>query len=123
MNPSTSLGTRSNVGIAKPSPPVRQAGNIWCLLVIREVYRRSVPSGCAQVKYRCRCRGMVHISFIHQIRPALRFYIPLKEQREVRISKNFGGIPMYPSPLKDPKFKDMPWEISKYSITPSQEVG
>src|SRR6266487_3758492 len=34
MNPSTSLGTRSNVGMAKPSPPVRQAGNIWRLLVI-----------------------------------------------------------------------------------------
>src|SRR6266436_1983691 len=56
MNPSTSLGTRSNMGMAKPSPLVRQAANIWRLLVIRGVYRRSVPSGCAQVKYRCRCR-------------------------------------------------------------------
>src|SRR5205807_4279370 len=56
MNPSTSLGTRSNVGMAKPSPPVRQAGNIWCLLEIHGVCRRSVPSGCAQVKYKCRCR-------------------------------------------------------------------
>src|SRR6266567_5253696 len=56
MNPSTSLDTRSNVGMAKPSPPVRQAGNIWCLLEIHGVCRRSVPSGCAQVKYKCRCR-------------------------------------------------------------------
>src|SRR5215471_4313243 len=58
MNPSTSLGTRSNVGMAKPSPPVRQAGNIWRLLVIHRVCRRSVPRGCPQVKYRCRCRGI-----------------------------------------------------------------
>src|SRR5215510_12220853 len=56
MNPSTSLGTRSNVGMAKPSPPVRQAGNIGRLLVIHGVCRRSVPSRCPQVKYRCRCR-------------------------------------------------------------------
>src|SRR5262249_24616137 len=56
MNPSTSLGTRSNVGMAKPSPPVRQAGNIGRLLVIHGVCRRSVPSACPQVKYRCRCR-------------------------------------------------------------------
>src|SRR5215831_10947214 len=56
MNSSTSLGTRSNVGMAKPSPPVRQAGNIGHLLVIRGVYRRSLPSACAHVKYRCRCR-------------------------------------------------------------------
>src|SRR5215831_14559370 len=56
MNSSTSLGTRSNVGMAKPSPPVRQAGNIGHLLVIRGVYRRRLPSACAHVKYRCRCR-------------------------------------------------------------------
>src|SRR5262249_17172157 len=56
MNPSTSLGTRSNVGMAKPSPPVRQAGNIGRLLVIHGVCRRSVPRACPQVKYRCRCR-------------------------------------------------------------------
>src|SRR3989442_10796830 len=56
MNPSTSLGTRSNVGMAKPSPAVRQTGNIWHLLVIRGVCRRSLPSACAHVKYRCRCR-------------------------------------------------------------------
>src|SRR5215813_9252887 len=57
MNPSTSLGTRSKVGMAKPSPPIRQAGNIGHLLVIRGVCRRSLPSACAHVKYRCRCRG------------------------------------------------------------------
>src|SRR5262249_52578244 len=56
MNPSTSLGTRSKVGMAKPSPPIRQAGNIWHLLVIRGVCRRSLRSACAHVKYRCRCR-------------------------------------------------------------------
>src|SRR5215470_8294782 len=56
MNPSTSLGTRSKVGMAKPSPPVRQAGNIGHLLVIRGVCRRSLPSACTHVKYRCRCR-------------------------------------------------------------------
>src|SRR2546429_5664109 len=56
MNPSTSLGTRSNVGMAKPSPPVRQAGNIGSLLMIRGVCRRKVPSGGAQVKSKCRCR-------------------------------------------------------------------
>src|SRR6266446_7613305 len=65
MNPSTSLGTRSNMGMAKPSPLVRQAANIWRLLVIRGVYRRSVPSGCAQVKYRCRCRVSVLTKFAH----------------------------------------------------------
>src|SRR5262249_47690843 len=52
----TSLGTRSNVGMAKPSPPVRQAGNIWRLLMIRGVCRRNLPSACAHVTYRCRCR-------------------------------------------------------------------
>src|SRR5215831_17830373 len=57
MNPSTSLGTRSNAGIANPSPAVRQAGNIRSLLMIRGVYRRSLPSACTHVKYRCRCRG------------------------------------------------------------------
>src|SRR5262249_35590146 len=57
MNPSTSLGTRSKVGMAKPSPPIRQAGNIWHLLVIRGVCRRSLRSACAHVKYRCRCRA------------------------------------------------------------------
>src|SRR5215510_1234654 len=57
MKPSTSLGTRSNVGIAKPSPAVRQTGNMRCLLVMGGVYRSSVPSGGTQVKYRCRCRG------------------------------------------------------------------
>src|SRR5215813_10543618 len=59
MNPSTSLGTRSNVGMAKPSPPVRQAGNIRRLLVIHGVCRRSLPSACAHVKSRCRCRDTV----------------------------------------------------------------
>src|SRR5215813_13048213 len=63
MNPSTSLGTRSKVGMAKPSPPVRQAGNIGHLLVIRGVYRRSLPSACAHVKYRCRCR-VIHNLFV-----------------------------------------------------------
>jgi hypothetical protein len=58
INPSTSLGTGSNVGMAKPSSPLRQAGNIWCLLGIHGIYRRSVPSGCAQVKYKWRCRDM-----------------------------------------------------------------
>src|SRR5215471_1855310 len=58
MNPSTSLGTRSKVGMAKPSPPIRQAGNIGHLLVIRRVCRRSLRSACAHVKYRCRCRIM-----------------------------------------------------------------
>src|SRR5215470_11482849 len=57
MNPSTSLGTTSNVGMAKPSPSVRQAGNIRGLLVIRGGCRRSVSRGCAQAKYRCRCRA------------------------------------------------------------------
>src|SRR5215468_10081204 len=56
MNPATSLGTRSKVGMAKPSLPLRQAGNIGHLLVIRGVCRRSLPSACAHVKYRCRCR-------------------------------------------------------------------
>src|SRR5215472_5160995 len=46
----------SDVGMAKPSPPVRQAGNIGRLLVIHGVCRRSVPRACPQVKYRCRCR-------------------------------------------------------------------
>src|SRR5215510_11396701 len=56
MKPSTSPGVRSNVGIAKPSPAVRQTGNMRCLLVMGRVYRSSVPSGGTQVKYRCRCR-------------------------------------------------------------------
>src|SRR5215831_17760869 len=60
MNPSTSLGTRSKVGMAKPSPPIRQAGNIWHLLVIRGVCRRSLRSAYAHVNYRCRCRAKGH---------------------------------------------------------------
>src|SRR5215510_4734242 len=58
MKPSTSPGVRSNVGIAKPSPAVRQTGNMRCLLVMGRVYRSSVPSGGTQVKYRCRCRDI-----------------------------------------------------------------
>src|SRR5438552_1770332 len=69
MNPSTSLGTRSNVGMAKPSPPVRQAGNIGSLLMIRGVCRRKVPSGGAQVKSKCRCRVMSDVPFHGAERP------------------------------------------------------
>src|SRR5215831_5461465 len=58
MKPSTSPGVRSNVGMAKPSPAVRQTGNMRCLLVMGGVYRSSVPSGGTQVKYRCRCRDI-----------------------------------------------------------------
>src|SRR5215475_7134345 len=61
MKPSTSLGTRSNVGIAKPSPAVRQTGNMRCLLVMGGVYRSSVLSGGTQVKYRCRCRVKLNL--------------------------------------------------------------
>src|SRR5262245_48194784 len=68
MKPSTSLGTRSNVGMAKPSPPVRQAGNIGRLLVIHGVCRRSVPSRCPQVKYRCRCRDTCQEEWYHNVR-------------------------------------------------------
>src|SRR5262249_29640121 len=68
MKPSTSLGTRSNVGMAKPSPPVRQAGNIGRLLVIHGVCRRSVPSRCPQVKYRCRCRDIDWETFEDNLR-------------------------------------------------------
>src|SRR5262249_22414158 len=67
MKPSTSLGTRSNVGMAKPSPAVRQAGNIWHLLVIRRVCRRSLPSACTHVKYRCRCRVIQNARFHERI--------------------------------------------------------
>src|SRR5262249_40143397 len=67
MNPSTSLGTRSNVGMAKPSPPVRQAGNIGRLLVIHGVCRRSVPSACPQVKYRCRCRDIREVQLAESL--------------------------------------------------------
>src|SRR5262249_13810452 len=57
---STTLeSNKSHVGMANPSPSVRQTGNIQGLLVIRGVCRRSVASGCAQVKYRCRCRSYV----------------------------------------------------------------
>src|SRR5215813_4820964 len=56
MNPSTSLGTTSNVGMAKPSPAVRQAGNIRSLLGIYGVCRRSVLRRRSQVKYKRRCR-------------------------------------------------------------------
>src|SRR5215204_3704362 len=42
MNPSTSLGVRSNVGRAKASPSVRQAGNIRGLLVNDEGCRRNI---------------------------------------------------------------------------------
>src|SRR5262245_44408791 len=64
MNPSTSRGTRSNVAMAKPSPPVRQAGNIARLLLIHGVCRRSVPSVCPQVKSRCRCRARMPTHYL-----------------------------------------------------------
>src|SRR5215510_4871039 len=57
MKPSTSLGTRSKVGMVKPSPLVRQAGNIRGLLRIHEICRRNIRSSCSHVKDRCRCRG------------------------------------------------------------------
>src|SRR5262245_49969710 len=72
MNPSTSLGTRSKVGMAKPAPPVRQAGNIGHLLVIRGVYRRSLPSAYAHVKYRCRCRVKTIADFRKENSQALK---------------------------------------------------
>src|SRR5262245_1016777 len=62
MKPSTSLGTRSNVGMVNPSPLVRQAGNIRGLLRIYEVYRRNILSSCSHVKDRCRCRDKVHVT-------------------------------------------------------------
>src|SRR5215471_7687741 len=65
MNPSTSLGTRSNVGMAKPSPLVRQAGSIGCLLMIYGVCRRSVPSGGTQVKYKRRSDIKVGLHEVH----------------------------------------------------------
>jgi hypothetical protein len=42
--------------MANPSPAVRQAGNICCLLVIERVSRSSISSGGSHVKDRCRCR-------------------------------------------------------------------
>src|SRR5262249_45174775 len=83
MNPSTSLGTRSNVGMAKPSPPVRQAGNIWRLLVIHRVCRRSVPRGCPQVKYRCRCRGMLRKKWQWHLLTLLRQTVKTPEIRRL----------------------------------------
>src|SRR5262249_813148 len=56
MKPSTSLGTRSKVGMVNPSPLVRQAGNIRGLLRIHEVCRRNILRSCSHVKDRCRCR-------------------------------------------------------------------
>src|SRR5215831_18520004 len=60
MKPSTSLGTRSKVGMVKPSPLVRQAGNIRGLLRIHELCRRNIRSRCSHVKDRCRCRVSKH---------------------------------------------------------------
>src|SRR5438552_2853619 len=56
MKPSTSLGTKSNVGMEKPAPSVRQAGNIRVLLVMCGVCRSSVLRDCDDVNYRRRCR-------------------------------------------------------------------
>src|SRR5215468_6163655 len=56
MNPSTSLGTTSNVGTAKPAPSVRQTGNIRCLLVMYGVCRSSVARKIYEVNSRRRCR-------------------------------------------------------------------
>src|SRR5215470_13142439 len=56
MKPSTSLGTRSKVGMVNPSPLVRQAGNIRGLLRIHELCRRNILRSCSHVKDSCRCR-------------------------------------------------------------------
>src|SRR5215510_4821522 len=55
MNPSTSLGTKSNVGKEKPSPSVRQAGSIRGLLGKWGVERGSVSKAGYHVNYRRRC--------------------------------------------------------------------
>src|SRR5687767_13541175 len=56
MKPSTSLGTTSNVGMAKPSPSVRLAGNMRCLLVVYRGWRSSVARKFYEVNSRRRCR-------------------------------------------------------------------
>src|SRR5262245_27686937 len=98
MKPSTSLGTRSNVDMAKPSPPVRQAGNIWRLLMIPGVCRRSVPEGCPQVKYRCRCRvkagRLTHEEASHQLEAMAAIVHTLRrldaEQRQLSLFGTSG---------------------------------
>src|SRR5262249_37123667 len=87
MNPSTSLGTRSKVGMAKPSPPLRQAGNIGHLLVIRGVCRRSLRSACAHVKYRCRCRDSV-------VNEAIAFLIQTPVY-PLPLTQRFAGFGVY----------------------------
>src|SRR5215472_16013415 len=57
MKPSTSVGTTSNVGMAKPAPSVRLAGNIHYLLVIYWGSRSSVTSMFDKVNSRRRCRA------------------------------------------------------------------
>src|SRR5262249_11653240 len=62
--------------MAKPSPPIRQAGNIGHLLVIRGVCRRSLRSACAHVKYRCRCRVKANLASRMQVASTTREAIP-----------------------------------------------
>src|ERR671924_1089019 len=56
MKPSTSLGTTSKVGMAKPSLSVRPAGNIRCLLVRYGGWRSSVARKLYEVNSKGRCR-------------------------------------------------------------------
>src|SRR5882762_8060629 len=48
--------SRSNCGRENPSPSVRCAGNICCLLVVVCAFVGSVDRENQPVKHRCRCR-------------------------------------------------------------------
>src|SRR5215469_14640441 len=118
MNPSTSLGTRSKVGMAKPSPPIRQAGNIGHLLVIRGVYRRSLRSTCAHVTYRCRCRAL-HLRLCE----ALQIHVDLVQINDLRIK--LAPYPFELIPIKSlaATGSTAPGSCAGHSRAPSPDHG
>src|SRR5215468_5940556 len=63
MNPSTSLGTKSKGGMAKPSPSIRHAGSILSLLWLDQTFLGRVGRHGVKVNKKCRCRvkSLAHI--------------------------------------------------------------
>jgi hypothetical protein len=59
---------RSNCGMENPSPSVRWAGNIFCLLVLICAFGGSVDRENQPVKHRCRCRVIPTATFIFDLK-------------------------------------------------------
>src|SRR5262245_38293540 len=104
MNPSTSLGTTANGGMANPVPSVRKVGNMCCLLVTEGVCRSSVSRQCLDVNYRRRCRAITP-----NVSPGRKFVVELLKEfqahrgqfGQLRFEGAYEGVLEFAHPLRE----------------------